>query len=180
MCGPIGLLTPARRATRPTTRPRLAVERWRQRHRAVEGCHGAGRFLAQRLVSNGEVVLDVPAKLAARVRVFSQGHGRKSHGTAGFSERQNAWSSRGATYSSREEPTMPRLQHHSELVHVAFDSSKNTLVAGVLRPGEETPTIDRVANDEPSVRRFVKGFPILGCCVLATKQARAARSCTGC
>ena len=54
---------------------------------------------------------------------------------------------------------MPRLQHHSELVHVAFDSSKNTLVAGVLRPGEETPTIERVANDEPSVRRFVKGFP---------------------
>ena len=54
---------------------------------------------------------------------------------------------------------MPRLQHHSEVVHVAFDSSKNTLVAGVLRPGEETPTVERVANDEASVRRFVRGFP---------------------
>ena len=54
---------------------------------------------------------------------------------------------------------MPRLQPHSELVHVAFDSSKNTLVTGVLRPGEETPTVERVANDEASVRRFVKGFP---------------------
>ena len=53
---------------------------------------------------------------------------------------------------------MPRLQRQSELVHVAFDSSKNTLVAGVLRAGEETPTIERVANDEASVRRFVKGF----------------------
>jgi transposase len=29
----------------------------------------------------------------------------------------------------------------------------------VLRGGEETPTIERVANDEASVRRFVKGFP---------------------
>jgi transposase len=52
--------------------------RWQQRRWAVEGCHGAGRSLAQRLVVDGEVVLDVPAKLAARVRVYSQGHGRKT------------------------------------------------------------------------------------------------------
>ena len=41
----------------------------RQRHRPS---------LAQRLVSNGEQVVDVPGKLAARVRVLSVGHGRKS------------------------------------------------------------------------------------------------------
>jgi transposase len=52
--------------------------RWEQRRWAVEGCHGAGRSLAQRLVNDGELVLDVPAKLAARVRVYSQGHGRKT------------------------------------------------------------------------------------------------------
>jgi transposase len=51
---------------------------WRQRRWAVEGCHGAGRLLAQRLVADGELVFDVPAKLAARVRVYSQGHGRKT------------------------------------------------------------------------------------------------------
>jgi Transposase len=51
---------------------------WADRRWAVEGCHGAGRGLAQRLVGDGEVVLDVPAKLAARVRVYSQGHGRKT------------------------------------------------------------------------------------------------------
>ena len=51
---------------------------WAARRWAVEGCHGAGRSLAQRLVGNGEHVLDVPAKLAARVRVYSQGHGRKT------------------------------------------------------------------------------------------------------
>lgn len=51
---------------------------WSNRRWAVEGCHGAGRSLAQRLVAGGETVLDVPAKLAARVRVYSQGHGRKT------------------------------------------------------------------------------------------------------
>jgi len=52
--------------------------RWEHRRWAVEGCHGAGRSLAQRLVADGEHVLDVPAKLAARVRVYSSGHGRKT------------------------------------------------------------------------------------------------------
>jgi transposase len=52
--------------------------RWSRRRWAVEGCHGAGRSLAQRLVADGETVLDVPAKLAARVRVYSRGHGRKT------------------------------------------------------------------------------------------------------
>jgi hypothetical protein len=52
--------------------------RWPQRCWAVEGAHGVGRALAQGLVGDGEHVLDVPAKLAARVRVLSFGHGRKS------------------------------------------------------------------------------------------------------
>jgi transposase len=39
---------------------------------------GAGRSLAQRLVADGEPVVDIPAKLAARVRVFSRGHSRKT------------------------------------------------------------------------------------------------------
>jgi transposase len=52
--------------------------RWPQRCWAVEGAHGIGRALAQRLVGDGEHVVDVPAKLAARVRVLSVGHGRKS------------------------------------------------------------------------------------------------------
>jgi transposase len=52
--------------------------RWPQRCWAVEGAHGVGRPVAQRLVGDGEPVLDVPAKLAARVRVLSVGHGRKS------------------------------------------------------------------------------------------------------
>ncbi len=45
---------------------------------AVEGANGAGRSLAQRLLANGERVVDVPAKLAARVRLFDTGHNRKT------------------------------------------------------------------------------------------------------
>jgi transposase len=45
---------------------------------AVEGCNGVGRHIAQRLVADGETVLDVPAKLSARVRVFDTGQGRKT------------------------------------------------------------------------------------------------------
>jgi len=54
---------------------------------------------------------------------------------------------------------MSSLQHREDVVHIAFDASKDVLVAGVLRPGEETPTIERVFNDEASVRRFIRGFP---------------------
>lgn len=45
---------------------------------AIEGCIGAGRHVAHRLVASGETVLDVPARLSAQVRVFATGNGRKS------------------------------------------------------------------------------------------------------
>jgi transposase len=57
---------------------RVWAAQWLERCWAVEGAHGIGRALAQQLVGDGEQVLDVPAKLAARVRVLSVGHGRKS------------------------------------------------------------------------------------------------------
>ncbi|GAB4062460.1 IS110-like element IS1547 family transposase [Angustibacter speluncae] len=51
---------------------------WPERVWAVEGANGAGRPLAQRLLADGEHVVDVPAKLAARVRLFDTGHNRKT------------------------------------------------------------------------------------------------------
>ena len=45
---------------------------------AVEGCNGIGKHIAQRLVADGETVVDVPAKLSARARVFDTGQGRKT------------------------------------------------------------------------------------------------------
>ena len=58
-----------------------AGRRWPDRTWAVEGCQGVGRYLAQRLVADGEAVVDVPAKLSARARVFSTGQGRKTDAT---------------------------------------------------------------------------------------------------
>jgi transposase len=57
---------------------RRYVKQWPDRVWAVEGANGAGRPLAQRLVETGELVVDVPAKLAARVRLFDTGHNRKT------------------------------------------------------------------------------------------------------
>jgi transposase len=57
----------------------LAVgRRHSERMWAVEGCNGIGRHIAQRLVADGETVVDVPAKLSARARVFATGQGRKT------------------------------------------------------------------------------------------------------
>jgi transposase len=53
------------------------VKAWPNRVWAVECANGAGRPLAQRLVEAGRQVVDVPAKLAARVRLFDTGHNRK-------------------------------------------------------------------------------------------------------
>jgi transposase len=57
---------------------RSYVSTWPRRVWAVEGAGGAGRPLAQRLLATGERVVDVPAKLAARVRLFDTGHNRKT------------------------------------------------------------------------------------------------------
>ena len=54
------------------------ARQWPDRVWAVEGANGIGRPLAQRLVAAGERELDVPAKLAARARVFDTGQGRKT------------------------------------------------------------------------------------------------------
>ena len=57
---------------------RKKVAPWPERTWAVEGSNGAGRSLAQRLLADGERVVDVPAKLSARARLFDTGHNRKT------------------------------------------------------------------------------------------------------
>jgi len=60
---------------------RYVRRQWPHHRWAVEGAQGVGRPLAQRLLADGETVLDVPAKLAARVRVFDTGNARKTDAT---------------------------------------------------------------------------------------------------
>jgi transposase len=52
--------------------------RWRQRTWAIEGARGLGNLLAQQLIAAGERVLDVPPKLAARVRLLDSGQINKT------------------------------------------------------------------------------------------------------
>src|ERR1039458_9464073 len=51
---------------------------WPERTWAVEGAGGLGHLLAQQLVAAGERVLDVPPKLAARVRLLEAGDTNKN------------------------------------------------------------------------------------------------------
>lgn len=57
---------------------------WRDRCWAVEGARGVGLGLAQRLAADGETVLNVPAKLSARVRALGGGSGRKTDDTDAY------------------------------------------------------------------------------------------------
>jgi transposase len=57
------------------------ARQWPNRTWAIEGCNGIGRHIANRLLADGEQVLDVPPKLSARARVFATGQGRKTDAT---------------------------------------------------------------------------------------------------
>jgi hypothetical protein len=84
--------------------------RWPQRHWAVEGAGGVGRILAQQLIAQGEQVTDVPAKLAARVRALSPGHGRKADTGDAISIAHAALHASGLHQVSAEDhPTVLRL-----------------------------------------------------------------------
>src|SRR5262249_16310323 len=58
---------------------------WPERAWAVEGAAGLGCLLAQQLVAAGERVLDVPPKLAARVRLLQAGDTNKNDPNDAFS-----------------------------------------------------------------------------------------------
>lgn len=57
---------------------RRFAQQWKQPVWAIEGAAGLGAPLTRQLAADGVEVVDVPAKLAARVRLLSTGHGRKT------------------------------------------------------------------------------------------------------
>src|SRR5260370_28494632 len=54
---------------------------------------------------------------------------------------------------------MPSVTSPAGLIHLGMDTSKNTIVVGVLLPGEEIPAVDRIFNDEAAIRRLIGRFP---------------------
>jgi hypothetical protein len=79
----------------------LPESRW-----AIEGAGGLGAPLATRLLADGLAVADVPAKLAARVRALSTGHGRKTDEADALSVAVAAWTAPALTSVQFDEVAM--------------------------------------------------------------------------
>jgi transposase len=76
---------------------------WPQRTWAVEGAGGVGHLLAQQLLAAGERVLDVPPKLAARVRLLQAGNSNKNDPNDAFSIAVAALRSPGVPEARRDD-----------------------------------------------------------------------------
>src|SRR6266516_3176211 len=76
---------------------------WPERTWAVEGAAGLGHLLAQQLVAAGEQVLDVPPKLAARVRLLQSGDTNKNDPNDAFSVAVAELRSPGVREASRDD-----------------------------------------------------------------------------
>jgi Transposase len=63
----------------------------------------------------------------------------------------------GATHG-RSRP-VPSIAAARGLTYLGLDVHRDTISVAVLGPRQEAPTVDRIANDEPSVRRLVARFP---------------------
>jgi transposase len=75
--GPLGQLR-VRASAVQAERLLAWAQAWPERTWAVAGAGGLGHLLAQQLLSAGERVLDVPPKLAARVRLLATGNINKN------------------------------------------------------------------------------------------------------
>ncbi len=98
---------------------RRFARRWPGSTWAIEGASGLGAPLTTRLRTDGVDVIDVPAKLAARVRMLSTGHGRKNDDADAVSVGIAALSARSLT-SAAVEGTVSALRaivdHRDDLV----------------------------------------------------------------
>lgn len=122
---------------------RKTVSGWAVRVWAVEGSNGAGRWLAQRLLADGERVVDVPAKLPARARLFDTGHNRKTdahdaHAVAAVAVRTSGL--RVLSYDAELE-ALRMLADRSRGTHPSQDPDRQPVAAAAVGahpgPGEE-------------------------------------------
>ena len=82
------------------------AQAWPERTWAVEGAGGVGHLLAQQLLAAGERVLDVPPKLAARVRLLQAGDTNKNDPNDAFSVAVAALRSPGVREAGRDDHAM--------------------------------------------------------------------------
>jgi transposase len=121
------------RSLQPLATVRVAVSRegyrtlrrfarqWPHADWAIEGAPGLGAPLTTRLRAEGIEVIDVPAKLAARVRLLSTGHGRKNDNADALSVGVAALTSRTLNSAETNAATMALraiVEHRDDLVKV--------------------------------------------------------------
>jgi transposase len=99
---------------------RRFAARWPTAVWAIEGASGVGAPLATRLTDAGIAAVDVPAKLATRVRMLSTGHGRKNDDADALSVGITAHSAAGLR-SAKVEDAITALralvEHRDDVVH---------------------------------------------------------------
>jgi len=100
----------------------------------VEGGTGVGAYLAQWLLNDGETVIDVPAKLSTRARIFAIGHGRMNDPADDRTVAVVALRTRG----------LPEVGVEDEMVALRLLSDRRTeLVA------RRTATVNRLTHPPP-------------------------------
>jgi hypothetical protein len=48
---------------------------------------------------------------------------------------------------------------HRDVVHLGMDVHRDSISVGILNPGHERPDVEKIFNDEVSVRRLIGRFP---------------------
>ena len=97
---------------------RQFAQRWDVVVWAIEGATGLGEPLARRLIDDGIDPVDVPAKLSARTRQLSEGHGRKTDDLDAKAVAIAARTSRGCRtvrFDDNSESLRMLSDHHDEL-----------------------------------------------------------------
>lgn len=131
---------------------RRFAQRWPHADWAIEGATGLGAPLTARLREDRFDVVDVPAKLAARVRVLSTGHGRKNDSADAISVGIAALTSRTLTTAAVDAATSALraiVEHRDDLVKTRTQTiNRLHVVLTNLIPGgaPRALTADRAAG----------------------------------
>ncbi|WP_344722845.1 IS110 family transposase, partial [Pseudonocardia yunnanensis] len=130
----------------------------------IEGAGGLGAPLATRLLADGLEVLDVPAKLAARVRVLSTGHGRKTDEADAVSVGVAAWTAAGLVAVQFDELAMALralAEHRDDLVKTRTQTVNrlHVLLAHLLPGGAG---LGLTADEAAGLLRRVRQRDVLG------------------
>ena len=119
---------------------RRFAARWPDAVWAIEGATGLGSPLVAWLSGDGIVAVDVPAKLAARVRMLSTGHGRKNDDADAVSVGIAALSASGLRSAAVEDAIITLralVEHRDDIVRIRTQTVNrlHVLLTGLLPGG---------------------------------------------